>query len=191
MTLFEFILVMVSLVLAIGVTHLLQGVAAIVHHRKELDFSWVPLSWAAYLFLVSAAHWWSLWDMRGADWNFPAFFFVLLPPTLLYLTVSLLVSSGLGTVGTSMATDFLGIRVPFFTVLLTFMVLVMWDGAILGVEAAWNSLRALQVVGVALMIIGLATSRWRTQKLVAAVALGLLVIHSFVLRFFPGAFGPS
>ncbi|MFV1988926.1 MAG: hypothetical protein ACC682_16770 [Gemmatimonadota bacterium] len=112
MTLFEFILVMVSLILAIGVTHLLQGVAAIVQQRKELDFSWVPLVWASYLFLVTAAHWWSLWDMRGADWTFPAFFFVLLPPTLLYLAVSLLVSSGPGTGGTSMAADFLEIRVP-------------------------------------------------------------------------------
>jgi len=188
MSLFEFILVMVSLILAIGVTQLLQGVAALAHHPEERDFDWVPLAWASYLFLLSAAHWWSLWGMRAADWTFPAFFFVLLPPTLLYLAVSLLVSGGLSATGTAMSEDFLGIRVPFFIVLLVFNVLVMWDGALLGVEPAWNSLRALQLVGTVLLLTGLVSRRWGIQKLVAVLTCGFLVVASFVLRFLPGAF---
>ena len=36
MSLFEFVLVMVSLVLAIGVTHLLQGMVKIVRHRNMI-----------------------------------------------------------------------------------------------------------------------------------------------------------
>ena len=167
MTLFEFILVMVTLILAIGVTQLLQGVAAIVHDRGELEIAWVPLVWAAYLFLLSAAHWWSLWDMRGANWNFPVFFLTLLAPTLLFLAVSLLVSGGLQTSSESMARGFLRIRAPFFTVLVVFSLLVTWDGAVLGVEPVWNSLRAFQVALLPLFVVGLASSRWRIQQVVA------------------------
>ena len=49
MSLFEFILVMVSFVLAIGVTHLLQGSVKIFRHRATLGLDWVPLA-----FLVGA-----------------------------------------------------------------------------------------------------------------------------------------
>lgn len=80
MVLFEFILVMVSLVLAIGVTHLLQGVVEVVRYRETLELYWVPFAWAATLFVLAAGHWWSLWDMRGVEWTFPGFFFLLLPP---------------------------------------------------------------------------------------------------------------
>jgi hypothetical protein len=191
MTLFEFILVMVSLILAIGITQLLQGIASIVQRRRAVEFSWVPLAWSAYLFLLSVAHWWSLWDMREVEWTFPAFFFLLLPPTMLYLTISLLVNSGGAGASASMADDFQGIRVPFFVFMTAVGLLVIWDGPILRIEPVWNSLRAIQMVAIVLLVIGLASSRWGTQKLVAALSLGALVFLTFVLRFLPGAFGPS
>ena len=91
MTLFEFILVMVSLVLAISMTHLLEGVARVVRHRSRFALDATTTLWAVFLFVLSIGHWWSLWGMRDANWTFPAFFFVLIPPTLLFLAVSLLV----------------------------------------------------------------------------------------------------
>ena len=57
MTLFEFILVMVSPVPAIAVTRLLQGVAAIMHRREDVEADWVPVSWAICLFVLAAANW--------------------------------------------------------------------------------------------------------------------------------------
>jgi len=182
---------MVSLIIAIGATHLLHGVAAAVQHRNEVQVSWVPLTWSAYLFLLIAAHWWSLWDMRDAAWTFPAFFFVLLPPTLLYLTVSLLVGSLTASGSGSMLADFKDLRVPFFVLMTAANALTIWDGAILGVEPVWNSLRALQMVVLALMITGLASSQWRVQQLVAVLSLVTLVVVAFVLRFLPGAFAPG
>lgn len=65
MSLFEFVLVMVSLVLAIGVTHLLHEIASIVRHRDTLTVHWIPLAWIATLFLYSVSYWWALWDFQG------------------------------------------------------------------------------------------------------------------------------
>ena len=186
MTLFEFILVLVSLILAIGVTQLLQGVANIVRFRKELRRNWVPLCWMATLFVLTAAHWWSLWEMREAVWTFPGFFYLLLPPTLQYFAISLLVSFSLEPDGASLADEFQRVRVPFLGALLAWVILVMWDGAILGVEAAWNFLRLNQIFGVAMLVTGLVSSRWVVQKFVAVAVLASVLFGSFLLRFLPG-----
>ncbi len=191
MTLFEFILVMVSLILAIGVTHLLKGVAEIARYRETLKFDWVPLAWAASLFVLSAAHWWSLWDFRGVDWTFPDFFFVLLPPTLLYVAVRLLVSGEVRKSGASMAAGFERVRTPFMAVMVVLSVLVTFDGWVLGVEPIWNSLRMSQVVAFGIIFMGLVSSRRSLQCFVAAAMLVIYLFGAFVLRFLPGAFGPS
>ena len=78
--LFSFVLVMVSLVLAIGLTHLVQGVTNILQTRGNIRCdSLIPI-WAASLFLVAAIYWWSLWDLRNVHWRFHHFFYMLLAP---------------------------------------------------------------------------------------------------------------
>ena len=123
MSLFEFILVMMSLVLAIGVTHLLQEIAVIVQYRDTLQLDWVVITWGASLFVVSAIYWWSLWDFRALQWTFPGFFFLLLAPTLLYVAVSLLVSADVTEPGISLAAHFERIRLPFLIVMTLFHIL--------------------------------------------------------------------
>ena len=186
MTLFEFILVLVSLILAIGVTQLLRGVANVVRYRDELKLSWVPLCWAGTLFLLTAAHWWSLWDMRDTAWTFPTFFFLLLPPTLQYFAISLLVSWKLDSERASLQDEFQRIRVPFLGAVLLWTLIVMWDGAILGAEAIWNYLRANQSLGAVMLALGMFSPRWGIQKLVAVGMLLSASIGSFLLRFLPG-----
>ena len=51
---FNCILVMVSLVLAIGVTHLVSGVAALIRFRGRVRLEPLVLAWAASFFLVAA-----------------------------------------------------------------------------------------------------------------------------------------
>lgn len=145
MSLFEFVLVMVSLVLAIGVTHLLREIASIVRHRDTLTVHWIPLAWIATLFLYSVSYWWALWDFQSLTWTFPGYFFLLVAPTLLYIAISLLVSADVAVPGTSLLDSFERVRAPFFWLMALFQILVTWDGWVFGVEPAWNSLRFPQV----------------------------------------------
>ncbi len=190
MTMFEFILVMVSLILAIAVTHLLHGLARVARYRETLETDWVPLAWAGSLFILSALHWWARWDFRSVDWTFPAFFFVLLPPTLFYVAVALLVSADVAGPGASMTTEFEKVRKLFLTTMAVWWVLVSIDGWVLGTERFWNSLRLVQVAGMGLILLGLVSPARAVQRLVAAGMLVLVILIGFVLRLLPGAFGP-
>ncbi len=188
MSLFEFILVMVSLVLAIALTHLLEGISRVVRKPSGFELNWVTPMWALFLFLLIINHWWSLWDMREANWTFPAFFYTVLPPTLLFLAVTLLKPNS-GSEKVSLTTEFQQVRVAFMSIMLVVIVLVTWDGFLLGTEEAWNRLRLVQVGVMIAVATGLFTRNWYVQNAVAAMLLILLAGSSFVLRFMPGAFG--
>lgn len=90
-----------------------------------------------------------------------------------------------------MVAGFDAIRRPFMVVMLALFILVSFDGWVLGTEPVWNSLRLNQGAMIGSVFLGLVSSRRAVQQLVAAGALLLLLLATFVLRFLPGAFGPS
>jgi hypothetical protein len=63
MTPFEFILVALSFVLGLGITRLLSSTVNIFRWRNELDIDWVPLVWAAVVFLFQIQYWWAIFEL--------------------------------------------------------------------------------------------------------------------------------
>lgn len=58
MTEFEYVAVLVSLILGLGITHLLAGVGRTIHRRGELRLDAVHTLWTATAFLVLVLNWW-------------------------------------------------------------------------------------------------------------------------------------
>lgn len=186
---FSFILVMVSLVLAIGVTHLVHGVASLIRLRGSTRLEPLPLVWAASLFLVAAIYWWSLWDFRRVDWRFHHFFYLLLAPTLLHVAASLLVSTDAVAAGANLRSEFDRIRVPFMLVMAAFSIVVAFDGWIVGVESFWLGYRPIQLWTVGLYVAGATLAGVRVQRIVAGLVLVTYLAAGFFFRYVPGAFG--
>lgn len=83
--------VLLSMILGLGVAHLLRGVARIVQHPKKSKIYWVHLVWALFLFLYLIHFWW--WEFslqKVTQWTFPLYFFIAIYATLLYLLSTLL-----------------------------------------------------------------------------------------------------
>ncbi|MGQ0659468.1 hypothetical protein [Sphingosinicella sp.] len=188
MDLFNFILVMVSLILAIGVTHLIQRVAEIIRIRDTVPLDWLQLTWALSLFLLAALYWWSLWDMRNADWTFPKYFLVLLSPTLLNFAVSLLVATDRASDTATAPFNLARIRLPFMLIMAASMVAVSWDAWLVGTEPAWTAYRPIQVFVIGLYFAGAALPGLTAQRVIAGLVLLTYVIGGFVYRLLPGAF---
>lgn len=90
MTPFEYLAVLISIVLGLGVTELLAGVQRLAHARERVRFHWLPLTWTALIFVVLVQWWWAAFGLRGqAQWNFFSFLLILLVPVLLYLAAAL------------------------------------------------------------------------------------------------------
>jgi hypothetical protein len=188
--LFSFVLVMVSLVLAIAVTHLVQGMTDLLRLRGSIRRDPFPFVWAASLFLVAAIYWWSLWDLRNVHWRFHHFFYMLLAPTLLYAAASLLVSTDpVATERGPTRSQFQRIRLPFMIVMALFSIVVTWKGLVVGAEPVWTVYRPVQLWIVGLYIAGVLFPGTLPQRIVAGLVFVTYLIAGFFFRFTPGAFG--
>jgi hypothetical protein len=87
---FQYLAVLLSIVLGLGVTQLLTGVGRLVQARHAVRPYWPPLVWVALLLLVHVQSWWAMFELRThAPWTFLQFLVVLLTPTTLYLMAAL------------------------------------------------------------------------------------------------------
>lgn len=89
---FEFIMVLISIIIALGVAELLAGVVRIL--RGELRFYWIHGLWIFNLFILQLQYCWSLFDLETRDeWVFADLVWLLIPAIVLFLVSSLLFPS--------------------------------------------------------------------------------------------------
>ena len=86
---FEFVMIVVSIIVALGVAELLVGVARIL--RGELSPYWIHAIWVVNLLVLQLQYCWSLFDHEArSEWVFVDLVMLLTPPIILFLVSSLL-----------------------------------------------------------------------------------------------------
>jgi hypothetical protein len=89
---FSYLSVFISLILGLGVTHLLSGTASLIRSRRELHFWWPTPLWMGTTFLIQVQTWWAMFTLRTIEhWSFAAFLIVLLQPVAIYMMAALIV----------------------------------------------------------------------------------------------------
>src|SRR5436190_10115116 len=91
MNAFEYLSVLISIILALGMTRVLAGVGEMLQARSHRRLYWVHLLWVVNLFLYLVVAWWIFYRLRNQQpWTFFLFVFVLISPTILFLASLLL-----------------------------------------------------------------------------------------------------
>jgi hypothetical protein len=91
MNAFEYLSVLISIILALGMTRVLAGVGDMLQARSHRRIYWVHAIWIVNVFLYLVIAWWIFYRWRDQQpWTFFLFVFVLISPTILYLTSLLL-----------------------------------------------------------------------------------------------------
>ena len=90
MELFNYVMVLVSIIIGLAITHLLKGVARVVQHPGRDKIYWIHLVWVGNAFLGAVFFWW--WEFRLAEqaWTFQLYLFVLFYAVLIYLRSAIL-----------------------------------------------------------------------------------------------------
>lgn len=85
---FEFISVLISIVVGLGIAQLLRGVAQAVHERAQAPIDSVHMVWTAAVFLNLVLNWWVLFSWRSHEvWSFTLFLSLIIWSVALYLPV--------------------------------------------------------------------------------------------------------
>lgn len=119
MTPFEYLSVLISIVLGLGLTELLSGLQRLVHARDRVELHWLPLVWSALVFVILVQWWWAAFGFRGqAEWNFVSFLLILMVPVLLYVAAALVLPPSEDAGGRyDLRTHYFGIHRVFFLVI--------------------------------------------------------------------------
>jgi len=91
MSLFEFLMVLVSIIVGLGIAEILIGTAKTIRHRESINGYWVLGVVVALLFVALLQQWWEIWSLRSApEWTFIGLVMMLAGPVGLFLMAHLL-----------------------------------------------------------------------------------------------------
>jgi hypothetical protein len=91
---FEYVAVLTSIIIGLGMAQLLMGVTRLIQHPDRAKPNWIHLCWVFYMFLFSIFWWW--WEFRLGSievWTFGTYLFVILYAFLVFLLCALLFPS--------------------------------------------------------------------------------------------------
>ena len=166
---FEYISVFVSIILALGIARLLDGIGPALRADGR---SLVLVGWIVQKFLNIVLWWWTLWFALDATWNLGLFVFEMVVPIVLYLQCRALTTPSIASPG-DWRVRFEEIRTLFFVgnivlVISVFLIPVLFDGNI-GLQIA-SSVPALSLLLV-IAVIGIVFPHPRVQGVLVTVAL--------------------
>jgi hypothetical protein len=185
---FEYIMVLVSIIVGLGIAHILLGIGGIIDRlsRKNdrLELSLAHAAWLAFCFLWLVMFWW--WEYRFStrvsDWTMGLYLFLICYAVALFLFQALLVPRTWDGV-TSLKEYFLERRVWFYSLLAFVTILDLFDSYLKGgfeyiLETGYFGM-AFPVATILVVIIGVRTTKMRTHNIMAMAFFGWQVLVGF------------
>jgi hypothetical protein len=88
---FEYVVVLTSIILGMGITQLITGFAGIVLRWENVKLYWPHLVLIVLIFIIHIQDWWATYALRNnTSWNLPMFLFIVLYPVTLYILARIL-----------------------------------------------------------------------------------------------------
>lgn len=78
MDMFEYVAVLTSIIIGLGMAHLLRGLVRMAQHPDRYRVYWVHLGWVLYMFFNLVFWWWWEFRLGGLErWSFSVYLFVV------------------------------------------------------------------------------------------------------------------
>ena len=176
---FEFLSVLIAIIVGIGFAHLLLSIGRIVGETRSLHVTPVHLIWTGNVLLMLVAFWWWSISLRELEeWLFLHLLFLLFDVSLWCLMAAILYPVAIPA-GYDLEAHFARKRIPFFTILILLAFTDPLTAMILGTEhlidLGWSYLHWM----LACLVGGALAIRYDNQKAQRAIAIywGLSLLY--------------
>lgn len=188
---FGYIMVLVSIIIGLGITHLLMGAAAIVDRvasgSRRLRPSAAFFAWLGVIFFWLVQFWW--WEFRFIHyvsvWTISLYYFLVLYAVTLFLLAAVLVPRDWDSLD-DLGTYLIDRRHWFYPLLLFAVGLDIADGYLKGGVAYLLAQDRITfvfwAVTAAACIVGMRTTRIRHHSIAAVTVLILQIVTGFGLK---------
>jgi hypothetical protein len=176
MSRFEYLSVLVSIVIALGINEVTISWGRLIQRRERVKFSWLHAFWSLFTLFLLIQLWWGFWNFRTVEtWSLAALLAVVTEAITLVLCALLLVP---GAREDAAACDlhrvYLDNSRPFFLLgALLLVQLTLVDVLVLGMPLLHGE-NAMRGVGTAVAIVAARSRHPRVHTGVALVSLALL-----------------
>ncbi len=184
MTEFEYLAVLVSLILGLGITHLLAGVGHLIHRRGQQKPDAVHVLWTAATFWMLILNWWVFFQSRRfEEWSFELFLIVIVWAVLYFLMAVVLFPPDLAE-GEDYATVFERNRTWFLGLLVSSSIADIALTAARGDLLNPPTYLPFALHFVVLGVLGILIRSRRFQVALAGYVLGIGLTWSLIVRRF-------
>jgi hypothetical protein len=171
--LFEYITILTSIIVGLGIAHLLRGLAGLVQHPGRDRIYWVHLVWVGYMFFNMVFFWWWEFALSGiTTWLFQDYLFIVFYAVVLYLMCAMLFPGDLS--GYDGFKDyFMSRRRWFFGLLLVSFIVDIYDTWLKGADHFMNlglSYMMMNLVYLVMCVAGITSNRRVVQGVIAVLA---------------------
>ena len=152
MSTFEYLSVLLSIIIGVGITHQIMGLGRLISHSSGRRIYWIHLVWTLNIILFFVVYWWWAFNLRLlGEWSFLPYLIVLLEPSLLCLAGAILYPISMPP-DLEFKTHFHTSRRAFFTVL---FVIAISDLALVTVTAPSGHVASLGWPYYVFLVLGL------------------------------------
>ena len=182
MTPFEYLSVLVSIIVGLALTQLLSGAARLIQLRRRVPIHATTVLWMAMLFLIDIQVWWVAFERRAAQqWTFFNFLLYLLIPIGVFL-LSYLVLPDMGDEDApDLRANFENNRPWFFGLLATLPMVSLLEQWVREGRLQLDGDAGFRVAFAALSLVAARVRSPRYQLWNAGVALALFVGYVLLL----------
>lgn len=186
---FNYLSVMVSMVLGLGLTQLFAGIGNMVQVRRRVKPYWLHSVWIVLMIGLHIQMWWSFWMMRGVqEWTYTGFAFVLLGPATLVISSHVLLPELVeGTI--DVERHYYDTRTVFFGLLAAAGTWALLLEAAMGLRSLIVPFRLVQVLGIVLMVVCAWSRNRRVHAGCTFIVIAMLVSTTLLTRYRLGQTG--
>ena len=182
MTHFEYIAVIVSIILGLGIVRLLSSLDQVF----SKDRYWPHAVWVFTIFWMHVQNWWAFWDMRTTSFNIALYVIWIVLVSLMYLCSVALTNRK--DDGVPWREHYFEQKNWFFSVLTATIIAAISVSFVFFGTSFLHPYRGLQLTLLILAVVPIFSDREKVHEVVSVLFLFVFFLGVSIFRFFPGLF---
>lgn len=177
---FNYLSVLVSIIIGLGLTRLVEDLSRMFKHSSMDTFFFVQLAWVLFTLALHIQYWWAFWDYRKVKvWTYPKFLLLLSGPVVLYFAASC--ASHIESDG-DWKTPFIKNHLRYFLALSLYLLFMTISASVLRAEGRlWQGSNIPRIIACVLAFCAAWSNSVLLHVIFPLMGLGLLVF--FLARF--------
>ncbi len=176
MSVFEYVTVMMSVVLALGVARVLSFFGAIASGKRHFSLSWLHLVWVFLIFAQHVVAWRTIWSMRDVlMFSVGRVVMMLLATSLIFVAARILIPEEPTEGRLDLRDHYFDVRVPFFSMLVALWIFPLTGIVVFGTFTLSEPTVYYRLIWLGLAAVGLLVRRPAIHWVLAGGWFALLI----------------